>query len=744
MIYSKKFISGTKQYNTYSKHVNAPILRKEFLLDKLPEKAELTITALGFYEFYLNGKKLTRGALSPNITNPDNTLYYDNYDITEHLKVGGNAIAFVLGNGMQNTDFKQWDFHKASFRSAPKVALALELDNALFMEADESFKCANSPITYDDLRSGEYYDARQEKVGFSLYGYDDSKWTQALLATTPKGRPTYNDIPPIRVTDELKPVRIIRGLGYCTFDFGVNTAGVVRLKLNGIYGQKLLFTIGETLYKNRACQSNLKFSRNQVPKNYFQNIIYISAGNSEEYTPSFTYFGGRYVTVKGLKPSQINEDTLTFLVMNTDFEKAGDFISDDEVLNKLQEMVVRSNKANYYHFPTDCPQREKNGWTGDANLSAEQLTLNHDTQKAFINWLKAMVDAQRADGRIPAIVPTDNWGYGWGSGPNWDAALFELPYVIYKYYGDKSIIELTADAMVKYLGYLESKISAENTVEYGLGDWCQIGVKHREYDTPIVVSDTLAAIDFTIKASIMLEVVGDKEGAQKARELSTRLRNGFRTHLISKELEVKGSAQTAQAMAIYYGAFEKEEVPTAYKWLKKYIERDGGQIKIGVIGNRVLFRLLSDMGDVDLAYKLIAQKEKLSFAQWIKEGATTMREEFTILNNCAELSRKDKKALRHYSLNHHFWGDISAWMIKYLGGICVNPSGHDAREVVIKPCIPSGLNYVKAWYRTIGGVVSTERKGNLVKIIVPDGIKATLDYKGNLTQLSVGENEVEL
>ena len=150
------------------------------------------------------------------------------------------------------------------------------------------------------------------------------------------------------------------------------------------------------------------------------------------------------------------------------------------------------------------------------------------------------------------------------------------------------------------------------------------------------------------------------------------------------------------------------------------------------------------MGDVDLAYKLIAQKEKLSFAQWIKEGATAMREEFTILNNCAELSRKDKKALRHYSLNHHFWGDISAWMIKYLGGICVNPSGHDAREVVIKPCIPSGLNYVKAWYRTIGGVVSTERKGNLVKIIVPDGIKATLDYKGNLTQLSVGENEVEL
>ena len=139
----------------------------------------------------------TRGALSPNITNPDNTLYYDNYDITEHLKVGGNAIAFVLGNGMQNTDFKQWDFHKASFRSAPKLALALELDDALFMEADESFKCANSPITYDDLRSGEYYDARQEKVGFSLYGYDDSKWTQALLATTPKGRPTYNDIPPI-------------------------------------------------------------------------------------------------------------------------------------------------------------------------------------------------------------------------------------------------------------------------------------------------------------------------------------------------------------------------------------------------------------------------------------------------------------------------------------------------------------------------------------------------------------------
>ncbi|MBO5776268.1 MAG: family 78 glycoside hydrolase catalytic domain, partial [Clostridia bacterium] len=398
-------------------------MRKDFLLESDPKKAELTITALGFYELYVNGTKLTRGALSPNISNPDQTLYYDVYDLTDKLQKGGNAIALVLGNGMQNTDFKVWDFDKAKFRSSPKVAFALEIDGALFMEADESFKCCDSPITFDDLRAGEYYDARLEKAGFSLYGYDDNLWSNAIVALTPQGDKTHNDIPPIKVTEELKPIRIIRGLGYYTFDFGVNTASVVRLRLNGIRGQKIVMNVGETLYKKRACQSNIRFRWNRLPKNHFQSISYISAGGKEEYTPSFTYFGGRFVTVKGLLPSQINEDTLTFLVMNTDFKQAGGFSSSDDVLNKLQEMVVRSNKSNYFHFPTDCPQREKNGWTGDANLSAEQLTLNHDTKKAFINWLKAIVNSQLDSGAIPAIIPTDSWGYGWGSGPNWDAVL---------------------------------------------------------------------------------------------------------------------------------------------------------------------------------------------------------------------------------------------------------------------------------------------------------------------------------
>ncbi|MBQ8177916.1 MAG: family 78 glycoside hydrolase catalytic domain [Clostridia bacterium] len=745
MIFSDKFITASGKMNSFRAHVNAPLIRREFYLDAVPKCAELTITALGFYELYLNGQRLTRGLLSPGITNPDQLIYYDRYDVTPHLKKGGNCLALMLGNGMQNTDFRVWDFDKAPFRSAPKTALALELDGVLYMECDERFKWEPSPITFDDLRGGEWYDARLKKDGFSLYGYDDSDWQNCTPASTPKGDKVLSIIPPIQVTERLKPIKIYRGIGYHTFDFGVNTAGIIELKLKGIKGQKLVMQVGEVAYKGRVSQRNITFRWNVLPKYHFQAVKYISGGGAEEYTPSFTYFGGRYVTVKGLLPHQVSEDTLTFLVMNTDMKNKGGFESDSAVLNKLQEYTVRSNKANYYHFPTDCPHREKNGWTGDAALSAEQFTLNHDTRDAFVNWLRAVVHAQKENGQLPGIVPTSDWGYDWGSGPNWDNALFELPYVLYRYYGDLSAIKECSGAMVKYLSYLKSKIRANGTVEYGLGDWCQIGVKHRAFDTPVEVTDTLCCIELTRKAEFMLSLIGESCGATLARELNATLRKGFLEHLVSDDLEVNGKAQTGQAMAIHYGLFSGSDKLKAYAHLLRYVERDGSAMRIGVLGNRVLFRLLADMGDVDLALKLITQDKYPSFAHWITTGCTALKEDFTHTQNAAApVSKKDLNSLYEFSLNHHFWGDISAFMICHLGGIRVNPNLTDPSEIVITHCIPKGLEKVRAYYDSVVGRVETIRDGRRLKVIVPKGAKVTLNYGGSSVVLREGENDIEL
>jgi len=182
-----KFIAAGREYNTYEKHIPAPYLRKTYNLDKKAEKAEITVSGLGFYRLFVNGKEITKGYLAPYISNSDDMVYFDKYDVTDLLDEGENVIGAILGNGMQNCPGGGvWDFHIAKFRSAPKLALRLDLDGELF-DTDESWKCADSPIFFDDLRSGCFYDANKEINGWCDKDFDDSAWKNAVFAEIPRG-----------------------------------------------------------------------------------------------------------------------------------------------------------------------------------------------------------------------------------------------------------------------------------------------------------------------------------------------------------------------------------------------------------------------------------------------------------------------------------------------------------------------------------------------------------------------------
>ena len=191
-MFSCRFIQATRHFATYEKPVCAPYLRKTFTLDRLPEKASLSLTATGFYRLWVNGKELTASRLAPCITNPDDILFYDTYDVTPFLTTGQNCLALLLGNGVSNAiGGFIWEFDKATFRSAPKLALAFEAacgEEHIGFEADESFKCASSPIFFDDLRSGEFYDATAEIPDWNKPDFDDSAWQNALLCEPPRGK----------------------------------------------------------------------------------------------------------------------------------------------------------------------------------------------------------------------------------------------------------------------------------------------------------------------------------------------------------------------------------------------------------------------------------------------------------------------------------------------------------------------------------------------------------------------------
>ena len=505
------------------KPVPAPYLRRSFSLDELPGKADFLITATGFYELFVNGRWITKGLLAPYISNPDQILFYDAYDLLPFLREGENVIGLWLGNGFANTPGGRWvNFHKALHRGAPAAAASLDMGDTV-IETDEDFKIAPSPIYFDDYRGGEYYDARNIIPGWAEPGFDDSGWARAIQAPPARGKAVLNAADPIVVTQELRPVSFKPVNGGYLYDFGVNLSGVCRLKIKGEPGQKIILNHGEHLLPDGSLNLwNISFSDDD----YIQKDIFICSGGEDTWTPTFVYHGFRYVWARGMTPGQATPDALTYLVFNTDLKERSGFACSDAAINALQEMTRRSDLSNFHHFPTDCPHREKMGWTADAALSAEHMLLNLTPERNFRQWLHCIRMAQRDDGALPGFVPgRQGGGFDWGNGPAWDCVLVWLPYYVYLYRGDRAILEENAHAILGYLEFLGTKIREDGLVAFGLGDWCPAGEDDAgAHKSPLAFTDTVTSMDICEKAAYIFDTLGKPLHAQFARGLQARFR----------------------------------------------------------------------------------------------------------------------------------------------------------------------------------------------------------------------------
>lgn len=754
MKFSTAFVSAGKEYSTFEKHIPAPYFRKSFVLDEAVSSAEITVTGLGFYILYVNGRDITKGMLAPYMSNPDHIIYYDNYDVSEYLRKGENVISLILGNGIQDcVGGEIWDFEKARFRSAPKLALSFEAKfpgGAVAFEADGNFKTFPSPILFDDLRCGVHYDARKEIKGWNLPGFDDSAWSSAEKAETPRGETRLCAADPIVCGYELKPkvcgkisladyrarddymrnkntaYKPTRREGFL-YDFGKNAAGVERLKIKGRSGQVIELQFCEFLNgKGKASYQNLPF----YPDGYAQRDIYICKGEGEEtFVPPFTYHGFRYCVVMGIDENQATEDLLTYLVCNSALEERGSFSCSDATANTLQEMVRTSDLANFYYFPTDCPHREKNGWTGDAALSCEHMTMNLSPEKSYAEWLRNIRKAQLENGELPGIIPTSGWGYGWGNGPAWDIALVNLPYYTYIFRGDTEILKENASAIFRYICYSATHLNSRGLLAYGLGDWCPVtDVKASQEFT-----DTITVMDFCKKASVIFGVLGMTLQKTFTDTYYNELKAAARSHFIDfGTMTAEGRCQTSQSMAIYYDLFEQGEKPAAFKTLLDIIHENKDYIDFGILGARVLFHVLSDFGESELAYKMITRPEYPSYGHWVKLGLTALPEDF----------HRDNE--EPSSLNHHFFGDISNWFISRIAGIRVNPYGKNPSEITVAPYFIESLNEAKAYYDTVSGKIAVEwkREGKFVLLTVSaaEGITGSIDLKDGWYLYNEGKN----
>lgn len=754
---SERFIRANNDLCDFGSFIPAPYFRKSFMLDFQPDSAEITICGLGFYELYINGSQITKGPLAPYISNTDDVCFYDSYDIAKLLKKGENVVGVLLGNGMRNAyGGFIWEFDKASSRGPVTLAICLEASGeGKRMEfcADESFKTHPSPILYDDLRMGYCYDARLEVPGWDKPGFDDSAWANAIDGEAPKGIKKLCQAEPITKAKEIQPVEIkkynrlpfayfgttpdalpreetIRENVY-VFDFGINTAGVTRLKINGSPGQKITVRHGEYLQGGRFSVNTTCFLQKGRPDeyisrylNYAQTDVFICKGGEEIFEPKFKYDGFRYAYVEGLLDDQIADDTLILVEMNSDLSEKGSFTCSDDSLNRLQENCRRSDLSNFYYFPTDCPHREKNGWTGDVQVSAEHMLINLTAEKSLREWLLSLRLSQSASGDFPGIVPTGGWGYG--HGPCWDSVSVYLPYFLYKYTGDKSVISENSEMMMRYLTYAMTLRDARGIIPTGLGDWAD---PFRHYNNgkiaaPVEVTSTFTVYDIAKKASFLFHQAELWDYAKTVSEFADVLYADIRRNLIDFEtMTVLGSCQTAQVLGIAFGIFTEKELPAARARLMQIIHAAGDINTCGMVGIRYLFHVLSDMGEAELAYHIITSKARSCYGYWLANGATTMWESFRPMDNDAVDSR-----------NHHFMCDISSWFIQALAGLKPNPHADDIRYFEISPNFIKQLDFAKAEYMSVCGKVSVSwkrRNGKfLLGIELPEGTSGDVILKG--------------
>ncbi len=715
----------------------AQYLRNIFEVKEKVASAYLAICGLGYFESYINGKKTGDDMLSPAFTRYDEETMYMVYDVKNILKTGKNAIGVVLGNGWYNCFAEDpWNTRAASWKHFPKLLCELHIvyedgtEDVVTSNPNE-WKASKGPITFNGIRNGEYYDARLELGNWTDASYNDSEWFSTKIMKSPGGKLIAMEMEPIRVRKVFEAKKMWKSRDGYIFDIGQNQAGVGKFKVRGAAGTEIKFRYSDVIKEDGEIDNSAIGCF--VRSGEFQTDKYIKKSDEEEtWNPIFTYHGFQYVEVSGIDYEPKLSDVCA-MTLCTDVEDIGMFSCSDELLGKVQQLCRWSTISNMHSIPTDCPHREKNGWTGDVSLSSEQMLTNFGTRAFLSKWSRDMRTAQRPAGQIPCVVPSTGWGYYGLMGPDWSSALIMVPYNIYLYNGDVSILRKNYDAIKRNCDFMET-MTTDYTLNYGTGDWCPpfegpaIGKNMGNYKCPTEVSDTGFFYNAAKTVVKMAKMFGEKEDEIYYTELAEKIKAVFREKFFDKETyTVKGNCQTATATMLYFELYETEEERVGLlNRLIKQIEEQDWHLDFGVLGNKFVMHTLGAMGEGNIGHRMLAQRTFPGCQRWIDLGATTLWE-------CWNGGG---------SHNHHMFSDLSSFLYKYVGGISPDEKEPGFVHTILRPAVDSGMESASSSHDSMYGEVAcywANRDGKVsINIKIPFGCHATLylpkKYMGTLKE----------
>ncbi len=672
---------------------SSPIIRREFNVKGKISRARAYVTGLGYYELFINGQKIGDRVLDPARTEYSKRIDYSVYDITNNLTEGRNCAGIMLGNGWWN--------------ESPRFLLQMELIYAngskQTIVSDDSWKYSYGPILENTLYHGETYDARRQLRGWDNPGFDDAQWSSVELVGMSDRTLTAQTIQPIQVVETIQPKKITSPKpGVYVVDFGQNFSGWCRISVGAPVGTKITLKHSELIYPDGTVnQENLRSAR--------ATDVYVTAGVGREvYEPRFTYHGFRYVQIEGW-PTALTKDAIQGRLVCTALAPRGVFSCSNDLINKIQSCSYWGMRTNYHSIPTDCPQRdERQGWTGDAQMTASALYYNFDVAPACEKFLQDIADAQGEDGSVPDTVPKV-WG-GQNGDPMWSAAYPVILWETYLHTGDKGLLAKHYNGVKKLIEHLRSQTNDLILQHNRYGDWVSIE------PTPKELISTGGFYWMTGMLADMAEALGKNEDAKTYRALKSSIAAAFNKAFYDPKTGIYGNgSQFSIAMPLALDIVPVQKRAQVLASLVDAVEvKHKGHLSTGFIGTPFLLDALVKHGRADLAYKIVSQPTYPGWGYMIENGATTVWELWHLATGNGMNSH-----------NHPAFGFVSSWLYRNLAGLCPEAAGAGWSRFTVKPYVLGDLKWAKASINTLRGEVGSQwsliADGIELKVTVPNG-----------------------
>lgn len=736
-----KWISGNYNVNKKQRYP-VDCFKKLFTADKKIKKARLYATACGLYEIRINGKKAGNFCLAPGITDYRKRVQYQTYDVTDILKQGENMVTAELADGWYRGSVGAWG-HRNQYGTQTKLLAQFEITYAdgttKTVSTDKSWQWSNDgEICFADNKDGEIVDA--SKV---------PSYSQNALEVSHSVVPVCSNNVPVVEKETFKAQMSTAPSGKKNLDFKQNFAGYISFEITAHKGQKITIRFGEMLDNNgELTQKNIQCS-NKKKTTPLQKIEYTCKEGVNTYKTKFAIFGFQYAEVD--TDIEITADNFTAYAVYSDLNETGFFESSNELLNKFVEATKWSTKSNSTDLPTDCPTRERHGWTGDAQIFFEsaQYLFNYETfSKKYLN---DMYDWQKKDGRLPQIAPyggTDFYMWVMNGSVGWSDAGILIPYRFYKMTGDKRILSDYYDRMKRYAEFMINRIGKKGglyaiytkpvpvdyktrkyIVNYGqsYGEWAEPEDVHANHWTDVVTPHPEVSTAYTIyimeTMTDIAEILGKESDILYFKSYAEKCCKAYQTLVGTDKFSLDTDRQACLVRPLYMNLLNKKQTEFAKERLVKALEHYGWRLGTGFLSTPLILYVLENI-DIEYAYKLLENEEIPGWLAMPKNGATTIWESWE--------GKQGQSGIA--SLNHYSKGAVCEWLFKEMCGIKIDGENH----FVIAPKPGGHFTFANARYDSVFGTVkSSWKKENdkyIYEIEIPSNCTANVILPNGISQ----------